>query len=86
MSSSKEIYLLRDFAADVCQSLKTGDTVMLIFSIQLCELWISTITVYTYTVCEGTVWGSGPQTDKHLPQSPFTGQLFRWMVPLDMAL
>jgi hypothetical protein len=20
--------------------------------------------------------GSGPQTDKHLPQSPFTGQLF----------
>ncbi len=42
MSSSKEIYLLRDFAAGVFQSLKTGDTVMLIFSIQLCELWIST--------------------------------------------
>ncbi len=26
-------------------------------------------TVYTF-------WGSGPQTDKHLPQSPFTGQFF----------
>jgi hypothetical protein len=22
------------------------------------------------------VWGSGPQADKHLPQSPFTGQFF----------
>jgi hypothetical protein len=22
----------------------------------------------------GGVWGSGPRTDKHLPQSPFTGQ------------
>ena len=29
--------------------------------------------IYTYTVCKGGgVWGSGPQTDKHLPQSPFT--------------
>jgi hypothetical protein len=25
---------------------------------------------------EYSIWGSGPQTDKHLPQSPFTGQLF----------
>ncbi len=24
------------------------------------------------------VWGSGLQTDKHLPQSPCTGQFFRW--------
>ena len=22
------------------------------------------------------IWGSGPQTYKHLPQSPFTGQCF----------
>jgi hypothetical protein len=37
---------------------------------------VNKYTVYTYTVCEGGgVWGSGPQTDKHLPQSPFTGQL-----------
>jgi hypothetical protein len=28
-------------------------------------------TVYPYTECKGGVWGSGPQTDKHLPQSPF---------------
>jgi hypothetical protein len=34
-------------------------------------------TVYTYTVCKGGVWGSGTQqTDKHLPQSPFTGKYF----------
>ncbi len=34
-------------------------------------------TLYTDTVCKGGgVWGSGPQTDKHLPQSPFTGKLF----------
>ncbi len=26
----------------------------------------------------GGVWGSEPQTDNHLPQSPFTGQFFRW--------
>jgi hypothetical protein len=36
-------------------------------------------TVYTYTVCKGGgVKGSGPQADKHLPQSPFTGKFFRW--------
>jgi hypothetical protein len=37
-------------------------------------------TVYTYTVCKGRGYGflegRGPQTDKHLPQSPFTGKLF----------
>jgi hypothetical protein len=35
----------------------------------------------TYSVCKwggGGVQGSGPQTDKHLPQSPFTGQFFCW--------
>ncbi len=36
-------------------------------------------TVYTYTVCKGGEYGgSGPQTDKHLPESPFTGQFFIW--------
>jgi hypothetical protein len=24
----------------------------------------------------GGLWGSGPQTDKNLPHSPFTGQIF----------
>ncbi len=36
-------------------------------------------TEYTYSVCKGGgVKGfcSGPQTDKHLPKSPFTGQFF----------
>jgi hypothetical protein len=33
--------------------------------------------VNTYTVCKGRGWGSGPQTDKHLPQSPFTGHFIR---------
>jgi hypothetical protein len=29
-----------------------------------------------YSVAEREVWGSGPPTDKHLPQSPFTVQFF----------
>jgi hypothetical protein len=34
--------------------------------------------VYTYTVYKGEgVWGSGPQTDKHLPQSPSKVTFFR---------
>jgi hypothetical protein len=36
--------------------------------------------VYMYCiqcVSEGEVWGSGPQIDKHLSQSPFTGHIFR---------
>ncbi len=32
---------------------------------------VNKLTVYTYTVCNGGGGcGSGPQTDKHLPQSP----------------
>ncbi len=36
--------------------------------------WVNKYTLYTYT------WGGGygPQTDKHLPQSPFTCKFFRW--------
>jgi hypothetical protein len=61
---------------------------MLVFSTQLCEpsLWfnyppyplpyVNKYTINTYTVCKGGVWGSRPQTDKHLPQSPFTGLFF----------
>jgi hypothetical protein len=38
---------------------------------------VNKYTVYTFTMCRGEeVWDSGPQTDKHLPQSPVTGQLF----------
>jgi hypothetical protein len=29
--------------------------------------------LYTRIQCVRGGWGSGPQTDKHLPQSPFTG-------------
>jgi hypothetical protein len=36
---------------------------------------VNKCTVYTYRVYKGGgVLGSGPQADKHLPQSPFTGQ------------
>ncbi len=39
-----------------------------------CQELIST----GYTVCKGGgILGSGPQTDKHLAQSPFIGQFFR---------
>ncbi len=43
-------------------------------------LCVNKYTVYTYTVCKGGggSGGSGPQTNKHLPQSPFTGPFFRW--------
>jgi hypothetical protein len=37
---------------------------------------VNKYTVYTYTVCKGGVWGSGPQADKHLSQSPFAGKFF----------
>ncbi len=39
---------------------------------------VNKYTVYTYTVCKGGggVLGSEPQTNKHLPQSRFTGQFF----------
>jgi hypothetical protein len=41
-----------------------------------CTVWISIPVLYTRTECVWGVgvWGSGPQTDKHLLQSPFTGQ------------
>jgi hypothetical protein len=37
---------------------------------------ISILSTYTYSVCKMGVWGSGPQADRHLPQSPFTGNFF----------
>ena len=57
-------------------------SVMLVFSTQLFDLlpfspslWLNSPP--SPTVCKGGgVWGSGPQTDKHLPQSLFTGQYF----------
>jgi hypothetical protein len=50
---------------------------MLVFSTALCEL---------LPLCFNSPpsslpciqWGSGPPTDKHLPQSPFTGHFFTW--------
>jgi|688.fasta_scaffold343733_1 hypothetical protein len=69
---------------------------MLLFSSQLCELlplfpslWFTlpTSCVKKYTVLyariqrvKGGIWDSRPQTDKHLPQSPFTGQVFQMTI------
>jgi hypothetical protein len=41
-------------------------------------VWISTVCVLHTAVCKGGggQWGSGPQTAKHLPRSPFTGHFF----------
>ncbi len=41
---------------------------------------VNKCTVYTYAVCKEGVWnmGYGSHKDKHLPQSPFKGQFFRW--------
>ncbi len=83
MSSSKIIYLLRDLAAGIYQSLKTGDIVSFV-GIFYPALW--TVAILTYSliysppsppslseqcVGGGGVWASGPQTEKNLPQSPF---------------
>jgi hypothetical protein len=68
-------------------------TVMLVFSAQLCKLvahlpfslvqipppfpvWISIQYTRIQYVRGGVVCGSGSQTDKHPPQSPFTGKFF----------
>jgi hypothetical protein len=37
-------------------------------------------TLYTNTVCKRRVKGFGPQTDKHLPQCPFTGQFIYFTI------
>ncbi len=65
---------------------------MLVFSTELCELLplqflsasnpppLPCVNKYTvrYSVQGGGgIWGLGPQTDKHLPQSPFKDQLFQ---------
>ncbi len=41
----------------------------------LCEKY--SVYTYTCTVCKGVggLWGSWPQTDTHLPVSPFTGKI-----------
>jgi hypothetical protein len=56
-------------------------SVMLKFSNQLWQLlplspslWFNSPLPYLSFLC---VWGSGPQTVKHLPQSPFTDKFFR---------
>ncbi len=78
---------VKDFAAGVYQSLYRLEiqSVMLVFrpSFMNCcssnfltpfPVLISILySVYTYSV-KGGVWGYGPQTDKHLPQSPCRGQ------------
>jgi hypothetical protein len=60
---------------------------MLVFSTQLCGLLPSNllsgatppllcVNKYRYCLPGGGLWGSGPQTDKHLPQSPFTDKFY----------
>jgi hypothetical protein len=54
---------------------------MLVFS-TLFPVWKSILVLrlyHTHRQCAGGwVWGSGPQADKHIPQSPLTDQFFRW--------
>ncbi len=50
-------------------------TAMLVFSTQLCERVQNLQNCYTTP--NKNLEGEGPQTDKHLPQSTFTGQFFR---------
>ncbi len=85
MSSSKNIDLEKDFAAGFYQSLWTGDTVS---HVGIFDTAFRTVTPLTFSLVHlshpstpslcrgGGGMGSGPQTDKHLPQSLFTGQFF----------
>jgi hypothetical protein len=74
-------------------------SVKFVFSAQLCELlplspclWFNSpplpLTCVNKCTCiqcvKGGVWESGPQTDEHLPQSPFTGK-FLWMTTFCIA-
>ncbi len=65
MSSSKNIYKLRDFATGVYKSIKTGDTPL------------SCVNKYMYVYSVSRGGGERYQVDRHLPQSPFTGHFFR---------
>jgi len=64
------------FSTQLCELLPLSPSLWLISPpLSLCEC-VNKYTVYMDEVCKGggEVWGCGPQTDKHLPQSPFTGQ------------
>jgi hypothetical protein len=41
-------------------------------------VWIGILYTHIQCVRGGGGWSSESQTDKHLPQSPFTSQFFRW--------
>jgi hypothetical protein len=63
--------------------IQERQSVMLVFSIQRCKLlslqsslWFNSSSLPPFYVWI-SIWGSGPQTYKHLPQSPFTGQFFK---------
>jgi hypothetical protein len=78
---------IRVYRLEIATFLHTFSHVGIIFSTQLCDLYFPLLPLtfgstppfpvwicVLYTMCkEGGIWGSGPQTDKHLPQSPFTG-------------
>ncbi len=89
MLSSKKLTCTETLRQVFISVQKTGDTVQSVMFLFSTKLWcpsnllsgsISPLPQYTvhiqYTVCGGEVWGSGPQTDKHLPQSPLTSQFF----------
>ncbi len=71
MLSSKKIDLLRDFAT--VSHVGISDSALWSV-VPLPSPCVNMYTVYTYTMCGGGVWGSGPQRDKHLQQSPLKGQ------------
>ncbi len=65
-------YYFRPSFVDCCPSYLTGSTPPPF------PVWISILYARIQCVRGGEVWGSGPQTDKHLPRRPFTGHNFRW--------
>ncbi len=70
---NQSCWYFRTSFMNCCPSnLLSGSTLPLL----LFPVWISIYTVYKYKWKGGGVWGSGPQTDENLPQSPF---IYRWI-------
>ncbi len=86
MSSSKTVFLYRDFEAGIYQSFQNGDSQFLVYmqscwycqpSTGICTLMYCPSPLLSGSTGGGGAWSSEPHTDKHLSQSPFPGQFFQ---------
>ncbi len=90
MSSSKKLAckgtlrqaFIRVYRLEIVNFSRTVHSVMLVFSTQLCDLYSPLLPQPLspwFNSPFPSLWVSGPQTDKHLPESSFTGKYFQFM-------